>query len=144
MQRTVQKLLQAKESSDVWAVSPDTSVYAALELMAEKNIGALLVIDDGELIGILSERDYARKVILLDRGSKETAVAEIMSSQPVTVASESTTAECMQVMTDNRFRHLPVMDGTHVIGIISIGDVVRAVIDEQQFLIDQLESYISR
>ncbi|MGI9641591.1 MAG: CBS domain-containing protein [Acidimicrobiia bacterium] len=138
MQRTVQKLLEAKDSSDVWAVGPDTSVYAALELMAEKNIGALLVIDDDELVGILSERDYARKVILLDRGSKDTAVTAIMSPQPITVAPEATTAECMQVMTDNRFRHLPVLHGTRVIGIISIGDVVRAVIDEQQFLIDQL------
>lgn len=144
MQRTVQKLLEAKDSPDVWAVGPDTSVYAALELMAEKNIGALLVIDDDELIGILSERDYARKVILLDRGSKDTAVTEIMSPHPVTVAPEATTGECMQVMTDNRFRHLPVMHGTRVIGIISIGDVVRAVIDEQQFLIDQLEGYIRR
>jgi CBS domain-containing protein len=142
MQRTVQKLLEAKESSEVWAVSPNTSVYAALELMAEKNIGALLVIDDDELIGILSERDYARKVILLDRGSKDTDVTAIMSPQPVTVAPEATTSECMQVMTDNRFRHLPVLHGTRVIGIISIGDVVRAVIDEQQFLIDQLEGYI--
>ena len=142
MQRTVQKLLEAKDSSDVWAVGPDTSVYAALELMAEKNIGALLVIDDDELVGILSERDYARKVILLDRGSKDTSVTAIMSPQPITVAPEATTAECMQVMTDNRFRHLPVLHGTRVIGIISIGDVVRAVIDEQQFLIDQLEGYI--
>ncbi|MGI9641503.1 MAG: CBS domain-containing protein, partial [Acidimicrobiia bacterium] len=88
MERTVQKLLEAKDSSDVWAVSPDTSVYAALELMAEKNIGALLIIDDDELIGILSERDYARKVILLDRGSKDTAVTAIMSPQPITVAPE--------------------------------------------------------
>lgn len=142
MQRTVQKLLEAKDSSDVWAVGPDTSVYAALELMAEKNIGALLVIDDDELVGILSERDYARKVILLDRGSKDTSVTAIMSPQPITVAPEATTAECMQVMTDNRFRHLPVLHGTRVIGIISIGDVVRAVIDEQQFLINQLEGYI--
>ena len=144
MQRTVQKLLETKESADVWAVRPDISVYEALELMAEKNIGALLVVDDGDLVGILSERDYARKVILLDRGSKKTAVAEIMSSHPVTVAPEATTGECMQVMTDNRFRHLPVMHGTRVIGIISIGDVVRAVIEEQQFLIDQLEGYITQ
>ena len=142
MQRTVQKLLETKDSSDVWAVGADTSVYAALELMAEKNIGALLVIDDDELVGILSERDYARKVILLDRGSKDTSVTAIMSPQPITVAPEATTAECMQVMTDNRFRHLPVLHGTRVIGIISIGDVVRAVIDEQQFLINQLEGYI--
>ena len=144
MQRTVQQLLEAKEASDVWVVTPDTSVYAALELMAEKNIGAVLVVDDGALVGILSERDYARKVILLDRGSKDTAVAEIMSPHPLTVAPEATTGECMQLMTDNRFRHLPVMHGTRAIGLVSIGDVVRAVIDEQQFLIDQLEGYITQ
>lgn len=144
MQRTVQKLLEAKGSSDVWSVAPDTSVYAALELMADKNVGALLVVDEGELTGILSERDYARKVILLDRGSKDTAVAEIMSEHPLTVSPEATTGECMQLMTDNRFRHLPVMHGSRVVGIISIGDVVRAVIEEQQFLIDQLEGYITR
>ena len=142
MRRTVAQLLEGK-SPDVWSVASDATVYAALELMADKNVGALLVIDDDELVGIISERDYARKVILLDRGSKKTPVSEIMSSDPISVAPEATTAECMQLMTDNRFRHLPVMHGTRVIGIISIGDVVRAVIEDQQFMIDQLEGYIT-
>ncbi|MDJ0790932.1 MAG: CBS domain-containing protein [Acidimicrobiia bacterium] len=141
MRRTVAQLLEAKDPA-VWSVRSDVTVYAALESMADKNVGALLVIDDGVLVGILSERDYARKVILMDRGSRETAVSEIMSRDPVTVAPSATTGECMQLMTDNRFRHLPVVDG-QVVGIISIGDVVRAVIDEQQFMIDQLEGYIT-
>jgi CBS domain-containing protein len=127
----------------VWSVPPDATVYAALELMADRNVGALLVIDDDELVGIVSERDYARKVILLDRGSKQTPVSEIMSPDPVSVAPEATTGECMRLMTENRFRHLPVMHGTRVIGVVSIGDVVRAVIEDQQFMIDQLEGYIT-
>lgn len=142
MRRTVAQLLEAKEP-EVWSVSSGATVYTALELMADKNVGALLVIDDDELVGIISERDYARKVILLDRGSKKTPVSEIMSPHPISVAPEATTAECMQLMTDNRFRHLPVMHGTRVIGIVSIGDVVRAVIEDQQFMIDQLEGYIT-
>ena len=142
MQRTVEMLMDAK-GSDVWSVAPDASVYEALEVMADKNVGALVVLDGDELVGILSERDYARKVILLSRGSRETAVSEIMSEHPITVAPSATTAECMRLMTEHRFRHLPVMHGTRVIGVISIGDVVRAVIEDQQFLIDQLENYIT-
>ncbi len=142
MQRTVAQLLEVK-GSDAWSVTSDATVYSALELMADKNVGAVLVIDDDELVGIVSERDYARKVILLDRGSKQTPVAEIMSPDPVSVAPEATTGECMRLMTENRFRHLPVMHGTRVIGVVSIGDVVRAVIEDQQFMIDQLEGYIT-
>ncbi len=142
MQRTVEKLIEAK-GSDVWTVTPDASVYEALEIMADKNVGALVVLDGDELVGILSERDYARKVILLQRGSRDTTVSEIMSEHPITVAPNATTAECMRLMTEHRFRHLPVMHGTRVIGVISIGDVVRAVIEDQQFLIDQLEQYIT-
>jgi CBS domain-containing protein len=142
MQRTVEKLIEAK-GSDVWTVTPDASVYEALEIMADKNVGALVVLDGEELVGILSERDYARKVILLQRGSRDTTVSEIMSEHPITVAPNATTAECMRLMTEHRFRHLPVMHGTRVIGVISIGDVVRAVIEDQQFLIDQLEQYIT-
>jgi CBS domain-containing protein len=142
MQRTVEKLIEAK-GSDVWTVTPDASVYEALEIMADKNVGALVVLDGEELVGILSERDYARKVILLQRGSRDTTVSEIMSEHPITVAPNATTAECMRLMTEHRFRHLPVMHGTRVIGVISIGDVVRAVIEDQQFLIDQLENYIT-
>ena len=144
MRRTVATLLESK-APGVWSVGPDASVYEALELMAERNVGALLVVDADRLVGIMSERDYARKVILLDRGSRETSVSEIMSADPVSVSVEATTGECMQLMTDNRFRHLPVVDaGGGVVGMISIGDVVRAVIDEQQFLIDQLEGYITQ
>ena len=142
MQKTVANILGAKGSA-TWSVTPDASVYSALEHMADKNVGALVVIDRGALVGIISERDYARKVILLSRGSRETPVSEIMTADPVTCSSETTVAECMAVMTDNRFRHLPVVDGGQLVGVISIGDVVRAVIEEQKFLIDQLESYIT-
>jgi CBS domain-containing protein len=142
MQRTVAKLIEEK-GSDVWSIVPDASVYEALEFMADKNVGALVVLEGEELVGIVSERDYARKVILLSRGSKETPVSEIMSPHPITVAPIATTGECMELMTEHRFRHLPVMHGTRVIAVISIGDVVRAVIEEQQFLIDQLENYIT-
>jgi CBS domain-containing protein len=142
MERTVAHLLASK-GSDVWSIEPSASVYEALELMADKNIGALLVVDDGQLAGILSERDYARKVILLARGSRETRVAEIMTPEPITVEGTTSITECMQLMTDNRFRHLPVVEDTSIIGIVSIGDVVRGVIEAQQFMIEQLESYIT-
>ncbi len=142
MQKTVASILGAKGSA-TWSVTPDESVYAALELMADKNVGALVVIDRGSLVGIISERDYARKVILMARGSKETPVAEIMTADPVTCTSDTTVTECMSVMTDKRFRHLPVVDDGQLVGVISIGDVVRAVIEEQKFLIDQLESSIT-
>jgi CBS domain-containing protein len=142
MRRTVGQLIEAK-GSDVWSVAPDASVYEALEIMADKNVGALVVLDGDDLVGIMSERDYARKVILLSRGSRDTRVSEIMSPHPITVSPEATTAECMRLMTEHRFRHLPVMHGTRVMAVISIGDVVRAVIEDQQFLIDQLENYIT-
>ena len=142
MQKTVASILSSKGSA-TWSVTPDASVYSALELMADKNVGALVVIDRGALVGIISERDYARKVILLSRGSRETPVSEIMTADPVTCTSDTTVTECMTLMTNNRFRHLPVVDDGQLVGVISIGDVVRAVIDEQKFLIDQLESYIT-
>lgn len=142
MQKTVAQLIAAKGSA-TWSIVPEASVYEALELMAERNVGALVVVDKGTLVGILSERDYARKVILLHRGSKDTKVAEIMTAGPVTVTSSTTITECMELMTDNRFRHLPVVDADVLVGIVSIGDVVRAVIEEQRFLIEQLESYIT-
>jgi len=142
MQKTVSQLIAAKGSA-TWSIAPDASVYEALELMAERNVGALVVVDKGELVGIMSERDYARKVILVDRGSRETHVSEIMTAGPVTVTSATTITECMELMTNNRFRHLPVVDSGVLVGVISIGDVVRAVIEEQRFLIEQLESYIT-
>lgn len=143
MQKTVANLITTKGSA-TWSITPEASVYEALEIMADRNVGALVVISQGRLVGILSERDYARKVILLDRGSKQTPVSEIMTADPVTVALDASVADCMSIMTDNRFRHLPVVDGPDLVGVISIGDVVRAIIEEQEFLIDQLESYITR
>ena len=141
MAKTVANLIESK-GSEIWCIVPDASVYEALELMAAKNVGALVVVDHGSLVGILSERDYARKVILLARGSKDTNVSEIMTPDPVTVTGETSVTGCMQLMTDNRFRHLPVMDGNELVGVISIGDVVRAIIEDQRFLIEQLERYV--
>lgn len=143
MQKTVAHLIESK-GGDIWSISPSGSVYEALEAMAEHNVGALVVVEDGALVGILSERDYARKVVLMSRVSQSTPVAEIMTADPVTVTPDSTVGECMQLMTDNRFRHLPVMEDGALVGLVSIGDVVRAVIEEQRFLIEQLESYITR
>ncbi|MCL1595389.1 MAG: CBS domain-containing protein [Actinomycetia bacterium] len=142
MQKNVRNIIDAK-GQDVWSIDANISVFEALEVMADKNVGALVVTTGGELSGILSERDYARKVILLDRGSKETKVSEIMTSDPVTVSPTDSVTDCMQVMTDRRIRHLPVVEDGALVGVISIGDVVRHVIDEQKFMIDQLESYIS-
>jgi CBS domain-containing protein len=138
---TVRELL-AKKGGEVWSVSPDATVYQALQLMADRNIGAVLVMDGRDLLGILSERDYARQVILKGKASRDTPVREIMTTRVVCVAPERTIEDCMALMTDKRIRHLPVLaDG--VVGVLSIGDVVKAVISEKQFLIEQLESYIT-
>jgi CBS domain-containing protein len=142
MRKTVQNIIDTK-GSDVWSIEADVSVFEALEYMAEKNIGAVIVVHDGELVGIMSERDYARKIILMSRVSKETRVSEIMTPDPLCVSPTETVADCMQLMTDNRIRHLPVIDEGELSGLISIGDVVSAVIDDQAFMIDQLESYIT-
>jgi CBS domain-containing protein len=142
MAKNVGHILQDK-GSETWCVVPDASVYEALEIMADKNVGALVVVEHGRIIGILSERDYARKVILAGFGSKEMSVAEIMTPDPVTVGPDASVTECMELMTDNRFRHLPVVVDGELVGVISIGDVVLAVIAEQRFLIAQLESYIT-
>lgn len=143
MRTTVAHLLATK-GDDVWSVSSTATVYEALEMMADKGVGALVVIDDGRLVGIISERDYARKVILLDRVSRKTSVADIMTAEVHTIAPTSSVAHCMTLMTEQRIRHLPVVDqdGT-VTGVISIGDVVKAVIEDQRFLIEQLEQYIT-
>ena len=127
---------------DVYAVSPDDSVLAALRLMADRNIGAVLVIAHDTLAGILSERDYARKVVLHGKSSTDTAVRDVMTTEVVTVGPDSSCAECMALMTDRHVRHLPVLEAGRVVGIISIGDVVRTVVDEQAFTITSLESYI--
>jgi len=139
--KTVSQLLQGKGSS-VWSVTPDSSVYDALKLMAEKNVGALVVMSDGKLRGILSERDYARKVILFGKSSHDLAVREIMSDKVVCVGPTQKVDECMAVMSSKRIRHLPVLDAGRVVGMLSIGDLVKEVIADQQMTIQQLESYI--
>ncbi len=139
---TVRDILRAK-GPQVWRISPDATVFSALELMAEKNIGALVVLDGESLAGIFSERDYARKVILKGKASKETSVREIMTSEVTTVRPEQSVDECMALMTDKRIRHLPVFEEEKLAGLISIGDVVKAVISEREFVIKQLESYIT-
>lgn len=142
MAKYVRDLLREKGSAIYW-VTPESSVYVAIEQMAERGVGALLVMDGARLEGIVSERDYARRVILRGRNSKDTAVKEIMTPEVVCVSPERTTEECMALMTNRRIRHLPVIELDQVIGVISIGDVVRAAIDERDFHIQQLESYIA-
>jgi CBS domain-containing protein len=138
---TVRQLLRDK-GHDVWHIAPDASVYAALKLMAEKEIGSLLVLDRDELVGIISERDYSRKVVLKEKTTIDTPVKEIMTQELVTLNPEQTIGECMSLMTDKRIRHLPVLENERLIGIISIGDVVKAIISQQEFMIEQLERYI--
>jgi CBS domain-containing protein len=140
MTTTVRQMLRDK--TDVFAVRPEDTVYDALALMAEHNIGSVLVMDERELRGIMTERDYARKGILQGRASKDTKVEEIMTDRVICVAPGVTAHECMTLMTDQRVRHLPVMDNGHLIGVISIGDVVRAVVEEQQYTIESLQNYI--
>ncbi|HEY3897921.1 MAG TPA: CBS domain-containing protein [Chthoniobacter sp.] len=138
---TVTNLLREKDSR-IWSIGPDATVYEAIELMAERNIGAVPVVAAGKLLGILSERDYTRKVILKGKSSRQTPVKEIMSTRPVTVSPDETIAECMQLMTDERVRHLPVLADGKLIGILSIGDVVKWVISAQDATIDQLTKYV--
>jgi CBS domain-containing protein len=138
----VRNILQGKGSS-VFFVSPETTVYEALELMFEKNIGALLVMDQDKFAGIFTERDYARKVILKGKASKEIPIREIMSESPLIVSSDTTIEECMWLMTNKFIRHLPVIDDGKLVGIISIGDVVKYIIEEQKFIIGNLEHYIT-
>ncbi len=136
------KHLLADKGGDIVAVKPDDTVLDAIKLMAEKSIGALLVIDDGKLAGIVSERDYARKVILLGRASDATPVRDIMTANVITASSEDSVRKCMNLMTEHRFRHLPVVDD-ELLGVISIGDLVAAIIADQQEEIEQLEQYIN-
>ena len=137
----VKQLLQTK-GNQVWTISPDARVFDALKLMADKEVGALVVIEDGEIVGILSERDYARKVILKDKSSKQTAVSEIMSRTVFGVHLDTTVQECMALMTQKRIRHLPVLDNRRLMGVISIGDVVKSIMADQEQLIEHLENYI--
>ena len=138
----VSKILLTKSSSTI-SIKPDNTVFEALELMVEKNIGALLVMEENKFVGIFTERDYARKVILKGKASKETPIREIMTEHVITVSPDSTIEECMQLMTNKYIRHLPVMESEKIVGIISIGDVVRYIIDEQKFIIENLEQYIT-
>ena len=138
---TVRQLLRAK-GHDIWHIAPDASVYDALKLMADKQVGALLVLEGEDVIGIISERDYARKVILKEKSSMDTPTREIMTRRVMYVHPEQTIQECMALMTDKRVRHLPVLDNDRLMGIISIGDVVKAIISQQEFMIEQLERYI--
>jgi CBS domain-containing protein len=142
MTTTVGTVLAQKPSEVLW-VAPDASVYEAIELMAEKSVGALLVMERGELLGIVSERDYARKVILQGRHSKETSVSEIMSSPVVSVTRQNTVAECLRIITDRHFRHLAVVEHGRVVGVVSIGDLVNCIMTEQEQTIRHLHAYIS-
>jgi len=139
---TVRDILHGKENQ-IWSVSPDSTVFDALKLMAEKNVGALLVLDGKKIAGMFSERDYARKVILKGKASKKTSVEEIMTSEVTTVRPGQSVEECMALMTDKRIRHLPVLEGNKLAGLISIGDVVKAIISDREFIIKQLENYIT-
>jgi len=139
--KTVRQLLQSKGGA-VYSVTPETSVFDALKLMAEKNIGAVLAVADGRVGGIMTERDYARKVILFGKSSRDMTVREIMSEKVLAVQPGQTVEECMALMTNKRIRHLPVMDGGKLVGLLSIGDLVKEVIADQEQTIKQLESYI--
>ena len=140
--RTVEQLLQVK-GSDIWSIAPQATTYNALQIMAEKNVGALLVIEKEKLMGIFSERDYARKVILKDKSSKNTSVGELMTREVFYIDADSTLEEIMALMTAKRIRHLPVLKNNQLIGIVTLGDVVKQIISDQQFAIRELEKYIT-
>ena len=140
--KIVSQLLQSK-GHDVWSITPDTTVYEALEQMAEKNIGAVLVIESEQVVGIFSERDYARKVVLHGKSSQETPVSDVMTSRVIAVPPNQSVEKCMALMTEKRIRHLPVLDSDRLVGIISIGDVVKAIISDQEVMINHLEDYIT-
>ena len=142
MADVVKDLLEIK-SKEVWTIEPGASVYDAIAKMADKQIGALVITEGNKVVGIITERDYARKVILQDKSSKNTAVREIMTERVIYVQPNQKIEECMALMTQKRIRHLPVLDGDKLIGMVSIGDVVRGLISEKEFIIDQLTRYIS-
>jgi CBS domain-containing protein len=141
--KSAAQVLKSKARQSVETVAPSTSVFDAVKLMADRNIGALLVLEEQKIVGIVTERDYARKIVLMGRSSKETPVRDIMSSPVMYVRPDQTNEECMALMTDNRLRHLPVVDQGKLLGLISIGDLVKDIISEQKFIIERLEHYIT-
>lgn len=138
----IRDLIDTK-GNEIWSISPDQSAYAALEIMAEKNIGALIVIDKGKVAGIFSERDYARKVILKGKASRDTAVRDLMTAKVYAIAPEKTVEECMALMSAAHVRHMPVMDGQVLLGFVSMGDIVKAVLSSKDMTIQDLERYIT-
>ena len=142
MLRTIGQLLQTK-GSQIWSIEPQATVYRALQIMAEKNVGALLVIDRDQLVGIFSERDYARKIILKGKASKDTLVSELMILEVFYIDTNATLQECMALMTAKHIRHLPVLENKQLVGIVTLGDVVQQIIVEQKFTIRELEKYIT-
>ena len=141
--KVVAHILKSKADQTVYNIMPTASVFEAIKLMAEKNIGALLVMEGEKIVGMITERDYARKIILMARSSKDTPVRDIMTSAVMYVRPDQASEECMVLMTENRLRHLPVMEGGKLIGLVSIGDLVKDIISEQKFMIQQLEHYIT-
>ena len=139
---TVQRLLQNKGHT-VWSIGPDASVFEAVQLMAEKGVGALMVVERNELVGVISERDYAREIVLKDRVSRDTPVSAIMTRRVLYVRPQQTLEECMALMTERNLRHLPVLDNGRLVGVVSMRDVVKDLIAEKEFLIEQLENYIT-
>ncbi|MFQ5599814.1 MAG: CBS domain-containing protein [Candidatus Krumholzibacteriia bacterium] len=140
--KTVNQILDTK-GREIWCVAPESSVFDAIQMMADKHVGALLVTQNDKLVGIVSERDYARKVILQGKSSKKTAVQEIMTKRVAYAQPGQTVEDCMALMTQKHIRHLPVLDGDRLVGMVSIGDLVKTIIAEQQFMIEQLENYIT-
>jgi len=139
---TVRQLMDMRSDNTMWSVSPRDSVYKSLELMAEKNVGAVLVVENGQMVGIFTERDYARKIILMGRTSLDTPIEEIMTKDMVTIDSEQTLEECLSLMTKYRFRHLPIIEHGRLVGMVSMRDVADAIISKKQDMIDNLENFI--
>ena len=139
---TVRHILQKKGSS-AFSIDPNATVYRALELMVERDVGSLLVIDNGRFVGIFTERDYARKVMLKGKSSKDTFIHDIMSEHPITITPDATVEECMSLMTKRYIRYLPVLEENKLVGLISIGDIVKYIIEDQKFIIENLEHYIT-